>query len=110
VKADELPIVIELVTFLTSPEAQLRRAVELGTLPSHRDAYADPAIQGDATLRASRAAFEKGRRMPVVPEMRVLWDVMRPGMQQAVAGATTPERAAREMQAQAVQQIAGMRQ
>lgn len=106
----ELPVVVELVTFLTSPGAQLRRAVELGTLPSHREAYDDPAIRGDPTLQASLAAFEKGRRMPVVPEMRVLWDVMRPGMQQAVAGSQSPERAAREMQAQAEQQIAGMRQ
>jgi maltose-binding protein MalE len=106
----DLPVVIELVSFLTSPEAQLRRAVELGTLPSHREAYADSAIRNDPTLQASLGAFEKGRRMPVVPEMRVLWDVMRPGMQQAVAGAWTPDQAAREMQTQAEVQIAGMRQ
>uniref|UniRef100_A0A832I176 Extracellular solute-binding protein n=1 Tax=Eiseniibacteriota bacterium TaxID=2212470 RepID=A0A832I176_UNCEI len=105
----ELPRVVELVEFLTSAEAQRRRAVELGTLPSHADAYADSAIANDPTLQASRRAFALGRRMPVVPEMRVLWDVMRPGLQQVMAGARTPEEAAREMQAQAVQQIAGMR-
>jgi maltose-binding protein MalE len=110
VKDHELPLLIELITFLTSPEAELRRAVELGTLPSHRDAYGDSAIVHDPILQASRRAFELGRRMPVVPEMRVLWDVMRPGMQQVMAGSQTPERAAREMQAAAVQQIAGMQQ
>ena len=47
--------------------------------------------------------------MPVVPEMRVLWDVMRPGMQAVMNGSKTPETAAKEMQASAVQQIAGMK-
>lgn len=110
VPKEKLPLVIELVTFLTSPEAQLRQASELGILPSHRDAYADASIAGDATLQASQAAFEKGRRMPVVPEMRVIWDVMRPELQNVMNGAKTPEQAARDMQANALQQIAAMRQ
>ena len=41
----------------------------------------------DAILQASKRAIEKGRRMPVVPEMRVLWDVMRPEMQAVMNGA-----------------------
>lgn len=109
VTADELPAVIELIEFLTSPAAELRDATRLGLLPSHRDAWADAAIQGDPVLHVSQASIESGRRMPVVPEMRVLWDTMRPGMQQVMNGSRTPEAAAREMQAAAVQQIAGMK-
>jgi len=101
--------VIDLLTFLTSTEAQSRMAVELGILPSSREAYADSAIANDPTLQASREAFELGRRMPVVPEMRVLWDVMRPGMQNVMNGVKTPADAARDMQAAATQQIAGMK-
>ena len=55
------------------------------------------------------AADATGRRMPVAPEMRVLWDVMRPGLQQVMNGSRTPEAAATQMQADAVQQIAGMK-
>jgi len=110
VPKDKLPLVVELVTFLTSAEAQTRQAVALGMLPSHRDAYADPAIAGDPTLKASQVAFERGRRMPVVPEMRVIWDVMRPELQNVMNGAKTPEKAAKDMQANALQQIAAMRQ
>lgn len=109
VTADELPAVIELIEFLTSPAAELRDATRLGLLPSHRDAWADAAIQGDPVLHVSQASIESGRRMPVVPEMRVLWDTMRPGMQQVMNGSRTPDAAAREMQAAAVQQIAGMK-
>jgi maltose-binding protein MalE len=101
--------VIDLLTYLTSAEAQRRMAVELGVLPSIAEAYDDPAIAGDPTLVISRAAFDLGRRMPVVPEMRVLWDVMRPGLQNVMNGARTPADAAREMQAAGVSQIAGMK-
>lgn len=105
----ELPGVIDFVTFCTSPEAELLAADTLGVLPSHKDAWTDPRIQGDPILQASQRGFELGRRMPVVPEMRVLWDVMRPGLQAVMNGSKTPEAAAREMQAAAVQQIAGMK-
>jgi arabinogalactan oligomer/maltooligosaccharide transport system permease protein len=105
----ELPGVIDFVTFCTSPEAELLAADTLGVLPSHREAWGHPRIQGDPILQASQRGFELGRRMPVVPEMRILWDVMRPGMQSVMNGSKSPEQAAREMQAAAEQQIAGMK-
>lgn len=106
---EKLPQVIDLLTFLTSADAQLQSAVELGILPSHRAAYNDSAVANDPIMHASQAAFEKGRRMPVVPEMRVLWDVMRPGLQNVMNGVKTPEEAARDMQKAALQQIEGMK-
>lgn len=110
VREDELPGVIELVTFLTSPGATKRDATTLGILPSHKDAWNDLAVQSDPILKASQASFDTGRRMPIVPEMRVLWDVMRPGLQQVMNGSRSPAAAAKKMQADAVQQIAGMKQ
>jgi len=108
VSKDKLPLVIELLTYLTSPEAQLRSVKELGILPSHKDAYRDTTLLADPSLRASQQAIELGRRMPVVPEMRVLWDVMRPEMQAVMNGAKSPAEAAKSMQQNAEQQIAGM--
>ncbi|MCC6348206.1 MAG: extracellular solute-binding protein [Candidatus Eisenbacteria bacterium] len=105
----QLPAVIEFVTYCTSPEAELLAADTLGVLPSNKAAYDDPRIQSDPILQASRRGFELGRRMPVVPEMRVLWDVMRPGLQAVMNGSTSPAAAAKKMQADAVQQIAGMK-
>ncbi|MCC6651357.1 MAG: extracellular solute-binding protein [Candidatus Eisenbacteria bacterium] len=109
VSAEQLPAVIEFITFCTSAEAELVDAVALGTLPSHKDAWIAPEIANDPTLKLSQEAFAKGRRMPVVPEMRVVWDVMRPGLQQVMNGSKSAADAAREMQAAAVQQIAGMK-
>lgn len=105
----ELPAVLDFVSYCTSPAAELLAADTLGILPSNRQAYADPRIQADPILQASQRGLELGRRMPVVPEMRVLWDVMRPGMQAVMNGSKSPEAAAKQMQADAVQQIAGMR-
>ena len=109
VKDAELPAVIKLLTFLTSPEAELRDAKALGILPSTREAYDNAELSADPLLQASKRAIEKGRRMPVVPEMRVLWDVMRPELQNVMNGAKTPEQAARDMQTAAVKQIAAMK-
>jgi maltose-binding protein MalE len=106
---EQLAAVVDFVTFCTSPAAELTGVDTLGVLPSHRDAWNDPRVTGDPILQASQRGFELGRRMPVRPEMRVLWDVMRPGMQSVMNGSKTPEVAAREMQAAAVQQIAGMK-
>lgn len=101
---------VTLVEYLTSPAAQLRDAVALGLLPSHREAWDDPALRADPTLVASQEAIALGRRMPVVPEMRVIWDAMRPGMQQVMNGSRTPVQASREMQRAAEEQIRAMKQ
>ena len=105
----QLPGVIAFITFCTSAPAELLSADTLGVLPSNKEAIGSPAIQGDPILQASQRGFELGRRMPVVPEMRVIWDVMRPGMEAVMNGSKTPEAAAKDMQAAAVQQIAGMK-
>ena len=47
--------------------AELRDAVALGVLPSHKDAWNAPEITSDPTLKISQDAFTMGRRMPVVP-------------------------------------------
>jgi arabinogalactan oligomer / maltooligosaccharide transport system permease protein len=106
---DQVASVIDFVTFCTSAPAELLEADTLGTLPSNKEAWDSPVIRNDPVLQVSQRGFELGRRMPVVPEMRVLWDVMRPGLQAVMNGSKTPEAAAKEMQASAVQQIAGMK-
>lgn len=110
VKEEELPAVLELVTYLTGPEATLRSATALGILPSTKQAWEHESIRTDPVLLASQRAFELGRRMPVVPEMRALWDVMRPNLQEVMNGSKPPARAARDMQDAAERQIAGMKQ
>jgi arabinogalactan oligomer/maltooligosaccharide transport system substrate-binding protein len=44
----------------------------------------------------------------VVPELRAIWDAMRPSYQAVLGGAKTPRQAARDMQALALRKIAEM--
>lgn len=109
VKDAEMATVTDVISYLTSAEAELLDAVSLGVLPSDKRAWMDASIQNDPILKASQAGFDGGKRMPVVPEMRVIWDTMRPGLQKVMNGSQKPADAAKEMQAAAVQQIAGMK-
>jgi arabinogalactan oligomer/maltooligosaccharide transport system permease protein len=99
-----------LVRFLTSPEAQRRFMVELKTIPSRVELLDDPLLQEDATLRASVAQMRNGKPMPVVAELRAVWDAMKPRYQALLGGAETPEQAAAGMQADAVARIRTMNQ
>jgi maltose-binding protein MalE len=49
-----------------------------------------------------------GRPLPVVPELRAIWDAMRPSYQAVLAGTKTAEAAAREMQQMALRRIKEM--
>ena len=99
----------ELLAFLTSAEVVGKISAELGTLPSRHDVAEWPSLQEDPTLQASWAQLVKGRLMPVVPEMRVLWDVMRPAMQQVVSGKLSAEQASAQMQREARRKIAELK-
>jgi maltose-binding protein MalE len=102
-------LVLELLDHLTSVEVTAKYASELGILPSVAATYEIAEIKNDPVLLASRHQWEVGTRMPVVPEMRVIWDAMRPNMQSVMNGTKTPERAARDMQGEAIQKIAAMK-
>ncbi len=103
------PLAVELLAFLTSARVVGRISEELGTLPSRSDVSQWPRLQANPTLHSSWAQLVKGRLMPVVPEMRVLWDVMRPGLQHVISGRLSPEEAARSMQQSALRKIEELR-
>lgn len=104
-----LDLAVELLMYLTSAPVVGNLSAEIGTLPSRLDVGEWPRIANDPLLNASWEQLKKGRAMPVVPEMRALWDVMRPGMQRVVSGSATPDEAAREMQEDAVRKIEEMK-
>jgi maltose-binding protein MalE len=99
-----------LLEFMTSREVQLQLAKNLSVQPSDLEARSDPEIMKDETIRASRDQIDKGRLMPIVPEMRAIWDAMRPNYQSVLNGELTPEEAAARMQVRAVTMIERMRE
>lgn len=96
------------VRHMTAPNTQRRLVDRLRMLPVRRSLETDPLFQADPTLAASQRQLESGRLMPVVTELRAVWDGMRPGYQAVLGGSLTPAAASQQMQADAERFIATM--
>lgn len=101
-------LALELLGHLTSAETQRRFAEKVSALPSRISVRNDPAVAKDPLLRASVPILEKGSPMPVVPEIRAVWDALRGPYQSVLGGAVSPEAAAAEAQVLAMRQIQAM--
>jgi maltose-binding protein MalE len=100
----------ELVDFLTSTQNQIESATKIKMLPARRAAADSLIASGDPFLVNSLAQLRLGRRMPVVPEMRAIWDSMRPSYQNVLNNEIAPEQAAKVMQKSAVEAIVKMKE
>jgi maltose-binding protein MalE len=109
-KGERLRQTLQLLKFLTSTEAQVRLSRALTVVPSRKSAQEDPQVRGNPLLEVSQRQIALGRPMPVRPEMRAIWDAMRPAYQLVLNGALSPEAAARQMQELAVRKIQEMRE
>lgn len=109
-KEEKREMALRLLRYLTSTPVQLQFAKVSKCLPSRKVGFQSPEIQNDPLIQASIDQMEVGRPMPVVTEMRWIWDAMRPGYQAIFTGQQTPEQAARSMQGLAIQLIRENRQ
>jgi arabinogalactan oligomer / maltooligosaccharide transport system substrate-binding protein/arabinogalactan oligomer / maltooligosaccharide transport system permease protein len=100
--------VVELIRYLTSPDNELEAAEALNTMPTRKTLYDNNFIRNDSIMKNSELQIERGRPMPVVPELRAIWDAMRPSYQAVLNGTETPEQAAAQMQQEAIQKIKDM--
>ncbi len=101
---------IAFLRFMTSEETQRTYMKELKTLPSRKSLLDDPLLTSDPTLVASAKQVANGRAMPIVPELRAVWDGMRPPYQSLLNGSQNAEQAAAEMQAESIEFIRVMNQ
>lgn len=106
----KLEKVKSLLFYLMSPEKQLETALEVKTFPSQKILYDDPRLTSDEILLNSMKQIELGIPLPIVTEMRAIWDAMRPSYQAVLGGAVSPEKAAAEMQKAAINKIKELRE
>ncbi len=99
---------LELIRFLMSEENQLEATKELFTMPTHKSVQQSDFARTNEIVRNSLLQIERGRALPVVPEIRAIWDAMRPSYQAVLAGTKTPEQAAKDMQVLALRRIKEM--
>ncbi|MFA6235133.1 MAG: extracellular solute-binding protein [Bacteroidota bacterium] len=108
VEGKKLEAVRTFLRFILSPESQVIFSERLKTIPSQIAAQNDPRVLADPFIRISVEQVRIGVPSPLIPEMRAVWDAMRPPYQSVLGGNLTPAAAAREQQRLAVQKIREM--
>jgi arabinogalactan oligomer/maltooligosaccharide transport system substrate-binding protein len=106
--AAKLAVVKDFVTFATNNDNQVAMVEKLNRLPALKVALDNPVITGNPILKGSADQMVVGTPMPVVPEMRCVWDSWKPEMALVLAGSKTAEEAAAAMQTSAETCIAGL--
>jgi arabinogalactan oligomer / maltooligosaccharide transport system substrate-binding protein/arabinogalactan oligomer / maltooligosaccharide transport system permease protein len=104
----KIPEVVKFLKYLLSPEVQLEFTKHFDTIPTRVEVYDDSSVQSNEIVKGAEDEMEVGRPMPIVPELRAIWDAMRPSYQAVLGGTETPEQAAKEMQRSAIQKIKEM--
>ena len=104
-EGEKLKMAVELVKFLTSTKNELEYTKISATIPSRKEANLDPLVTENELLQKSIDQIQVGKLMPVVSELRWIWDAMRPSYQAIFTGSKTAKEAAEDMQKLAVKLI-----
>jgi len=108
VPKEKLAKILDLLYFLLDVPQQYKTAKELNVMPTRVEVFQYDDIKNNEILINSGLQIERGKAMPVVPELRAVWDAMRPNYQSVLNGEKTPQQAAKDMQWLANKKISEM--
>ena len=91
--------------FIKSSSIQTRFSKQLNTIPSSKISVKEISEMGNPIVQKLFNIISYGKPMPVVPEIRAIWDALRVQYQALLGGTITPEVAAIESQKGAESQI-----
>lgn len=101
---------LKVLRYLTSASVQKLFTQKVGVMPSLLSLRADAVVKQNPLLQASSSIMAVGLPMPVVPEVRGVWDSLRIQYQKVLAGTLNAEQGAQSAQAMAEAQIQNMNQ
>lgn len=99
-------LVRRVVEYLTGEQIQLAMARELFTIPTKRAALESPGFRDDKALQLAMTQAENSVPMPIMPQLRYIWDAMRGPCLRVFTHELAPAEAARQMQKDAERLIA----
>lgn len=102
---DKKEAVKKFLEFMNSKDAQLKMVDAHKQLPTNLEALRDSKITSDPMIAAQKAQLEKCVPMPIITQMRAVWDAIKPVQQEVFAGKTKPEDAPAKMQKKAEEGI-----
>ena len=108
IAGEKLGPTIDFLRFLLSDESQKRLAAATRMMPTSLAVLEDSVVTGSEIMANSLKQIEVGHPMPVVPELRAVWDAMRPYYQAVLGGTIGAEEAARGMQRESMKKIREM--
>ena len=102
---EKLTETLKLMTHLTSADVQLYFTQRINSQPSAIAALNNHKVKNNILLQKSAEIIAVGRPMPIIPEMRAIWDALREQYQAVLGGTISPKIAARRAQENSVKQI-----
>jgi len=102
---EKLTETLKLMKHLTSADVQLYFTQRLNSQPSAKAALNNHKVRDNVLLQKSAEIIAVGRPMPIIPEMRAIWDALREQYQAVLGGTISPKIAARRSQENSVKQI-----
>ncbi|MFA6584126.1 MAG: extracellular solute-binding protein, partial [Elusimicrobiaceae bacterium] len=107
-KPAKLDLVKRFVDFYTNRDNQVRQLETLKRLPSLKAANDAPQIKENPALNGSMEQLLAGKPMPMVTELRAVWDAMRPYLGRIMTQKENLQDGIRKMQSDAESKIEGM--
>jgi maltose-binding protein MalE len=108
ISKEKLPKVIDVIRYLLDAPQQYITAKKLNIMPTYMDVLSYPDLTDNEILKNSGKQIELGKTMPVVSELRAIWDAMRPNYQAVLNGEKNPREAAKDMQLLSIKKISEM--
>lgn len=99
---------IAVLKYLTSEKTQRLFTQKVGTMPSLLSLREEAVVKTNPLLQASSSIMEVGSPMPVIPEVRGVWDSLRIQYQKVLAGSISATAGAEAAQEMAESQIRNM--
>jgi maltose-binding protein MalE len=93
------------LAFLMQKDTQLRMAKIHRQLPTNLKALKDKQVTKDPLILGQKEQLDKCIPMPIITEMRAIWDSVKPVQQEVFAGKIKPEAAGAKMQKKAEEGI-----
>ena len=91
--------------FDLSPDNNAKYAISQSQLPTVTAALALPSVKNDALIQASIKSMQYTTPMPIAPQLRAVWDAIRPNLDAVINGQMSPADASKKIQQDAVQGI-----
>lgn len=99
--ANKKAAVAKFLDFMSSKSSQLALSDAHGKLPTNTDVLKTDKYKTDPIYSIQTEQFKKCLPMPIIPQMRAIWDAMRPVQQDMFSGKVSPNDAPAQMQKKA---------